>query len=198
MSKFHDKNFVSDERRRFVGNLRNKYKKNIRLSTMSRPPPVERALSWNENHADACIRRTSDVNLNKRGGGRAYTVDLSPSSEQEATTPVFMLDDTVFEVDEENQEVDPLLSNDTNTGANSDNNKSENKTNGNRRVQFDDVDGVKTNKSPGKEAPQRADTHHAGMLMRQDAMKDSDSNMNADIPLQDVQKKEKLLHQMSV
>ncbi|WAR28150.1 SL9A1-like protein [Mya arenaria] len=112
---FHDKNYVKDEHRHLVGQLRQKYKKNQRLSTMCRPK-LDRALSWNENQGELFTRRTSDVKLNLRAG-RAVTVDFSPgeleSSDQESKSAEFTLDDTVFEAEEDNTEHNPLLSNNT-------------------------------------------------------------------------------------
>ncbi|XP_052785004.1 sodium/hydrogen exchanger 4-like isoform X1 [Mya arenaria] len=109
---FHDKNYVKDEHRHLVGQLRQKYKKNQRLSTMCRPK-LDRALSWNENQGELFTRRTSDVKLNLRAG-RAVTVDFSPGELEESKSAEFTLDDTVFEAEEDdNTEHNPLLSNNT-------------------------------------------------------------------------------------
>ena len=115
---FHDKNFTSDERRHQVQQLRHKYMRNQRLSTYNKQPTYERALSWNDSAGDLALRRTSDVKLNARAG-RAVTVDFSPKSSvsvESPGTPMFGLDDTVFETDEEiAAEHDPLLEEDNTT-----------------------------------------------------------------------------------
>lgn len=211
---FHDKNFVGDERRNLVSNLRNKYKKNQRLSTFQ--PKVERTMSWDEDKTDLAVRRTSDVKLNLRAG-RAHTVDLSPlgsvSSDKVSSPPVFGLDDTVFEVEDEEPEDLPLLLNNNKTTKVATPKSAENE---HKHVTFqhqDEIDGTKvvssdtkrnnaidTEKMTGedvnvdksKAGPSRAHSQHTGHLLRQDAMQDPDSNVI--IQMQDLGKPKDTTH----
>ena len=193
-----------------VTHLRHKYKKNQRLSAVT--PRVQRALSWDEDKTDLATRRSSDLKLNLRAG-RAKTVDYSPihsaASDKVSSPPVFGLEDTVFEVEDEIQEGKPLLTNNNKTVADA----SKHPENEHKHVTFrnpgdDDVvpqnvktvtDKAKMEGPVNKPGPSRSQSsQHSAHLHRQDAMKDPDSNV--DIQMQDLGKdnKEKPNRQMSV
>lgn len=158
-------------------------------------------MSWDEEKTDLAVRRTSDVKLNLRAG-RAHTVDLSPlgsvSSDKVSSPPVFGLDDTVFEVDDEEPEDLPLLLNNNKTTKVA---KPKSAENEHKHVTFqkqDEIDQTKdvsadvkrtnakdkeemtsedVNAEKSKAGPSRAHSQHTGHLLRQDAMKDPDSNV---------------------
>ncbi|XP_060597709.1 sodium/hydrogen exchanger 2-like, partial [Ruditapes philippinarum] len=198
---YHDKNFVADEKRNMVSHLRHKYKKNQRLSNFT--PKVQRALSWDEDKTDLATRRSSDLKLNLRAG-RAKTVDYSPlqsvSSDKVSSPPVFGLEDTVFEVEDEQQEGKPLLTNNNKTAS------VKNHENEHKHVTFekqDEMDNTvvpQNNKAvnhneniegavnrPGP--PRSQSSQHSAHLLRQDAMKDPDTNV--EIQMQDLGKDSK-------
>lgn len=200
----HDKNFIGDEKRAFVGNLRQKYKKNLLLSSIQPKGTLERAHSWNESQGNQVKRRISDVHLNFPANVRSHTIDLS--DESEPLTPIFSLNgeenlfDTVPE-EERNLSTIPLLSNQKtmNYGGQrmimqekrSPSDKSES-----RRVQFDvqnvklgkELDLEKSYKDVNKgnaektvDSPNGKSTQplslHSGHLLRQDAIKESESHL---------------------
>lgn len=210
---FHDKNLVKDERRNYVCHLRNKYKKNARLSTMHQP--VSRALSWDEDRADMAVRRTSDTRLNMKSG-RALTLDLTTNSEQLPMTPTFGLDDTVFEVNEETEPDEPLLSNNNYDDKNVDHqldmkrvsfqkqdevHSSDQLDSGSVAKQSTSTDNDENSATKDKVDQSRAPmvltqtSQHTGHLLRQDAMKDPDS---VEIQMINLSDKKPVEKQMSV
>lgn len=154
---------------------------------------MERALSWNEDQCAEAMRRTSDVRLKQHRAGRAHTLDLSPTLESSPLTPGFNLEDTVFEVDEENaeKEGDPLL--------NHMNSKSSKHSNDDKHVKFQtssEPSTITVSSKPTSTDGQRSTNqklqssqseHHGGQLFRQDAMKDSDCSS---VEMQDLGKSE--------
>ncbi|KAL4220521.1 hypothetical protein ACF0H5_020919 [Mactra antiquata] len=197
-ARFHDKNFVQDDKRMFVSHLRNKYKKNARLSTFHQP--LERALSLDDDQTVLATRRTSDTRLNLRSA-RSHTVDLTSSPDRIPMTPMFGLDDTVFEVDEEPNIDEPLLTNNNVNDKNIDSKDGDTK-----RVTFqkkDEIVSTSTQDTSGGNSSGTASdpklltqtSQHACHLFRQDAMKDPDS---VEIQMDEMCDKKTLNKQMSI
>lgn len=142
---------------------------------------MERALSWDEDQCAEAVRRTSDLRLKQHRAGRAQTLDLSPNQNpMTPLSPTFGLDDTVFEVDEEKEQTenDPLLHHMNSKSAKHDHDS--------KHVTFQTQSSGSTSSKDTTDGPRSSDrkvqsaqseSHHGGPLLRQDAMKESDIEM---------------------